>query len=70
MKSESMESAKELGIPSNTLDDLADSIDSRLIFAIDKAASKIQPEESSVLALDWLNGRRTPYANQKLKGQS
>ena len=68
MKSESMESAKELGIPSNTLDDLADSIDSRLIFAIDKAASKIQPEESSVLALDWLNGRRTPYANQKLKG--
>ena len=31
-------------------------------------AAKIDPTDTTVLALDWLNGRRTPDADQKLKG--
>jgi L-ribulokinase len=47
---------------------LADGILERMIPALDKAAREIPPEESVVLALDWMNGRRTPDANQRLKG--
>lgn len=40
----------------------------KMIIELSEAASKIPLEESSVLALDWMNGRRTPDANQELKG--
>lgn len=33
---------------------------------ISNAAAKIPPSISSPIALDWLNGRRTPHANQRL----
>jgi L-ribulokinase len=39
-----------------------------IIAALSEEAEKIDPAESSVLALDWMNGRRTPDANQELKG--
>ncbi|MBD3346542.1 MAG: ribulokinase [Chitinivibrionales bacterium] len=39
-----------------------------LIPLITEAAEKISVEESSIIALDWMNGRRTPDANQMLKG--
>jgi len=39
-----------------------------IIPELTKAASKMKPENNNLLALDWLNGRRTPYADQKLKG--
>jgi L-ribulokinase len=40
----------------------------RLIPELEKAAVAMPSDETSVLALDWMNGRRTPDANQRLKG--
>lgn len=39
-----------------------------MITQLSEAAARINPAESSLLALDWMNGRRTPDANQNLKG--
>jgi L-ribulokinase len=47
---------------------LAEGIQERIIPSLEKAALEIPPEESAPLALDWMNGRRTPDANQRLKG--
>ena len=40
----------------------------QLIPELTKQAALLPPEEHSGIALDWLNGRRTPDANQLLKG--
>jgi len=39
-----------------------------IIPELSKAAALIPIEETSIVALDWMNGRRTPDANQNLKG--
>jgi L-ribulokinase len=43
-------------------------IEARVIPGLEKAAEKIAPGGSGITALDWLNGRRSPDANQLLKG--
>lgn len=40
----------------------------KMIAELSKAAAEIPISESGVLAIDWMNGRRTPDANQNLKG--
>lgn len=40
----------------------------RIIPELERAALAVPAAESGVLALDWMNGRRTPDANQRLKG--
>ena len=47
---------------------LASSIADRIIPALETAALAVPATASGVLALDWLNGRRTPDADQRLKG--
>jgi L-ribulokinase len=47
---------------------LLDESGDALIPALSAAAARIPVESSAELAVDWMNGRRTPDANQALKG--
>ncbi len=47
---------------------LKQEISSKLIIKLTEEAAKIPIAESGIVALDWMNGRRTPDANQTLKG--
>lgn len=46
---------------------IAETLD-KIIPSLSEEAVKIPVSESTVLATDWMNGRRTPDANQLLKG--
>jgi L-ribulokinase len=46
---------------------IAETLDN-IIPQLSKEAMNISIEESTILALDWMNGRRTPDANQEVKG--
>lgn len=39
-----------------------------IVPALSEAAAALPPDVSGIVALDWLNGRRTPFADQALKG--
>jgi L-ribulokinase len=56
------------GVDQETKEKIAQAVSKQLIPEIEKAAETVDPAASGVVALDWLNGRRTPDANQLLKG--
>nr|WP_321357639.1 ribulokinase [uncultured Draconibacterium sp.] len=47
---------------------LIDETSGKIIAKLSQEAEKIPIAESGIVALDWMNGRRTPDANQALKG--
>jgi L-ribulokinase len=61
-------SARLEGVDPSIIEGLVRKTEEEMIAALSRAAAKIEPELSSILALDWMNGRRTPDANQHLKG--
>ena len=43
-------------------------VEDEILVKLTEEAAKIAPQETGLIALDWLNGRRTPDADQTLKG--
>ena len=60
--------AKSKHVDDSTRMALAEELNEKIIPELTAAAEKIDIGESGIIALDWMNGRRTPDANQALKG--
>jgi L-ribulokinase len=60
--------AKTKLIDAETKQKLIDETIDQIIPALSIEAAKVPVSESTVLATDWMNGRRTPDANQMVKG--
>ena len=54
--------------PEEAKQSLVQEISDNIIWELSQAAALVPIDESGVIALDWMNGRRTPDANQALKG--
>ena len=55
------------GISGDLKEKLKKDIEKRVLPALDESAARLAPGESGLVALDWLNGRRTPDADQRVK---
>lgn len=55
-------------ISDTTREKLAEEVADKILPALSDEAEKIPLQDSTLLATDWLNGRRTPDANQLLSG--
>ncbi|MBD3305641.1 ribulokinase [candidate division KSB3 bacterium] len=55
-------------VAKETAETLREEIQDKILIKLAEEAAQIPVEETGLLALDWLNGRRTPFADQTLKG--
>jgi L-ribulokinase len=60
--------SKNQNEPNQSVDHFIQNIIHEILPALNLEAEKIAVEENAELAVDWFNGRRTPDANQELKG--
>lgn len=55
-------------IDADTAEQLKAELEGKIIVKLSEEAAALTDEDYSELAIDWLNGRRTPIQNQELKG--
>jgi L-ribulokinase len=55
-------------VDSNVVEKLQQEISDKLIAELSAQAAALVPDDNAELAVDWMNGRRTPDANQLLEG--
>ncbi|KPA79811.1 putative L-ribulokinase [Leptomonas pyrrhocoris] len=59
--------AKSSALDDGTKTKLIREVKKKMLTTLSEDAARLHPGETSVYALDWFNGRRTPDANQHLK---
>lgn len=52
----------------NLLPEMAESLKDRILPALESKAALLEPSLTSPVALDWMNGRRTPDSDQRVRG--
>ena len=58
----------EMGVASGTQKDAISSVVDRIVPLLSEEAAGLPIDEGGIVVLDWMNGRRTPDADQALKG--